>query len=236
MAIFLTTQQAYRLFQRELPEGAYADGSPSAFFTTASVYAKAELVKKAYDNMNRIYQNMFPQSADEQIADWEIKVFGYRLDASLDLPARQQALILKLRQHPGINRQAIIDIINTSIGTGFVYTIIDWNCDVTGGWLLDESQLDIETYLNAGNMVDVTPSLFPGKSLCVNDPAFGKTDQEWLEMREQAYTYEILIYGATLTAEQREALDKALTKGEPARSTHVITDGLDPNDMSNGVN
>lgn len=235
MAIFLDTQQAYRLYQRELPEGAYADGAPSAFFTTASVYAKATLLADFYANMERVYLNMFPQTADEQISDWEIKAFGYNLDASLELEDRQQAVMRKLRQHPGINRQAITDIVVTVLGPLVQFSIIDWNC-MEGAWILDESQLDIDTYLNAGNMVDTTPALFPDANFCINDPVFGKTDQEWAEMQDQAYTYEVIIYGQTITAEQRAALDKALTIGEPARSTHVITDGADPNDVVGGEN
>lgn len=235
MAIFLTTQQAYRLFQRELPEGAYADGPPSAFFTTASTYAKAQLLSAFYDNMQRVYLNMFPQSADEQISDWEIKAFGYNLAASLTLAERQQAVVRKLRQHPGINRQAITDIVVTALGPLVQFAIIDWNCD-DGAWILDESQLDIDTYLNAGNMVDTTPALYPDANFCINDPVFSKTDQEWAEMQDQAYTYEVIIYGQVLTADQRAALDKALTIGEPGRSTHVITDGADPNDVVGGEN
>lgn len=242
MAIFLTAQQSYRLIQRELPEGVYPDGSPSGFFSTASVFSKAKTLETLYSNLNRIYQNMFPQSADEKQLDWEIKAFGYYLDSSLSLEDRQKMVVNKLRQHPGINRKAIEDIVRTIIGTDVTFIVIDWNCDDhgvsngTGLWVLDESQLDIDTYLGGARMSDVTSNLFPGSTMCTNEPQFNKTDEEWALMQEQAYTYEILIYNFTLTAQQRIDLDAALTRGEPARSQHVITDGLDINDIPSGVN
>lgn len=241
MAIFLEAQQIYRLMQRELPEGAYADGSPSAFFTTASVYSKAQTLATAYANLARIYDNMFPQSADEKIHDWELKVFGFYLPDSYTLAERQQAVISKLRERPGINRAAITAIVQTNIGDDKTFQIVDWNCEAgpivgTGVWRIGESQLGVDTYLGGARMADVTPAIYPTANFCINDPIFGKTDDEWAAMQDQAYTYEVQIYGYTLTAEQRAALDKALTKGEPARSNHVITDGLDPNDLPNGEN
>jgi hypothetical protein len=240
VAIFLQADQIYRLMQRELPEGAYADGAPSGFFTTASIYAKSAQIEKLYTNLQRIYGNMFPQSSVENIHDWEIKVFGHYLPDSLTLEERQTEIVNKLRQHPGINRQSIVDIVRTVIGDQ-LFTVIDWNCDGgeingTGVWQIGVSQLGIDTFLGGGAMSDVTPALFPDANFCINDPAFGKTDDEWAAMQEQAYTYEVKIWGYTLTAEQRDALDTALTRGEPARSAHVITDGLDPNDLPSGEN
>lgn len=239
MAIFLSAQQAYRLMQRELPEGAYADGSPSGFFTTASIYAKAAVLETAYNNLNRIYQNMFPQTTDEQVHDWELKAFGYYLPDSYTLSQRQDALVQKLRQRPGINRAAIEDIVRTSIGSDKTFRVIDWNCEGdsesgTGIWELDLSQLSIDTFLGGARTAAITPFLFPTADFCINDPQFNLTDDEWAALQEQAYTYEIRIYGYTLTADQRTQLDAGLTRGEPARSQHVITDGLDLADLPSG--
>jgi Uncharacterised protein conserved in bacteria (DUF2313) len=240
MAIFLQAQDAYRLIQRELPEGVYADGNPSAFYTTASVYAKAVQIAKAYENLENIYINMFPQDADERLVDWEIKAFGYELDASLTLAERRQAVVDKLRQHPGINRLAISDIVLTALGPNIQFAIIDWNCMGGGGgpgvWILDESQLDINTYLGSARMSAITSFTHPGADFCTTDPLseFGITPEEWALYQEQAYTYEVLIFSVTLTADQRSRLDTLLTEGEPARSTHIITDGVDPNDVVNG--
>lgn len=243
MAIFLDAQDAYRLMQRELPEGVYADGSPSAHYTTASVYAKAKTIETAYNNMNRIYQNMFPQSADEKIFDWEVKVFGKVQDSTLSLAERQNNLVLKLRSRPGINRAAIADIVVSVVGPDILFSIIDWNCGGApgqggeGAWLLGESQLGINTYINGARMSDVTPFLFPDGDFCSTDHApFGKTDQEWALMQEQAFTYEVIFYGYTLTADQRSKLDELLQIGEPARSQHYITDNADINDLPGGSN
>lgn len=242
MAIFLTAQQAYRLIQRELPEGVYPDGSPTGFYSTASVYSKAKVFESAYTNLSRIYDNMFPQTADEKQLDWELKAFGYYLDPALSLEDRRKLVINKLRARPGINRIAIEDIVRSVIGSDITFLVIDWNCaqaqtiNGTGVWMIGESQLGIDTYLGGARMADVTELLYPGADFCNNDPIFGKTDEEWAAMQEQAYTYEVLIFDYTLTAAQRAALDEALTRGEPARSAHVITDGQDLNDLPSGVN
>lgn len=239
MAIFLTADQLYRLWQRELPEGVYPDGAPSGFFSTASIYAKAQVFETLYENLQVIYTNIFPQTADEKMPDWQIKAFGYYLDASLTLAQQQAAVVNKLRQRPGINPPSIRDIVVTQIGADKTFTLVEWNCEGdslngTGVWQLGDSQLGIDTFLGLANMAGITPSLFPTANFCINDPLFGISDDTWAAMQTQAYTYEVRIYGYTLTADQRTALDAALTRGEPARSTHVITDGLDPADLPGG--
>lgn len=228
MAIFLTRQQLYRMLQRELPEGAYPDGPPSAFYSTADMDSAAQVMRSAYANDERIYDNFFPQSADEKIADWEIKVFN-ELSQGLTLEERQDRLVTRLRARLGITKADMKSVVLTVIGSDKLVDIIEWGCH-TGGWQIGESQLGIETYLSGANILKAT-----GEGLCGADPAdYGLTEEEWLLMREAAYTYEVLIYGYTLTTEERAEIDRQLSKEEPARSNHVITDGLDPADMLDG--
>ncbi len=234
MAIFLDAQKNYRTLQRELPEGVYADGAPSGFFTTASVYAKSVVLESLYTNMEVIYNNMFPQTADEKQLDWERKAFGKTLDPALSLADRQALVLAKLKAKGGLSRDDMKGVVYSVIGADKDIEIASWGCS-DGGWIIGDSELDISTILNGARQMDVTQFLFPGGDLCsTNHAQFGKTDAEWAIMQEGAYTYEVKIFSYTLTAEQRIELDEALSAAEPARSQHVITDGLDPADHLEG--
>lgn len=231
MAIFLDVSQVYRLLQRELPEGAYPDGAPSGYYSTASIYSKATLIEAAYENLELIYNNFFPQTATEKLLDWEQKAFGEFLDSSLSIAERRDRVIAKLRKRPGITKADMLAIVYSVIGSDKIVEIINWGCG-EGGWSLGVSQLGINTYLNPARLSDVTAFLYPAGDFCDEDKSqFGKTDEEWALMQETAYTFEILIYDYTLTALELAKLNTELYKGAPARSAYVITDGLDSADM-----
>lgn len=229
MPLFLTRAQVYRMLQRELPEGVYPDGAEDKFFSTADMAAVADVAATGYGNLERIYANYFPQTADERIADWEITAFGYNLEAALTLDERRDRVVQKIRARKGIRKSDMKDYVLSIIGSDKTVEISEWGCS-DGGWIINESQLDIETILNGARLTDVT-----GPLICEADPAaYGKTPEEWAIMQEEAYTFEVLIYGYTLTPAERNAIEFALTAGEPARSTHVISDGLNPDDMIDG--
>ena len=228
MPKFLSREEVYRILQRELPPNVYPDGAPSGFYSTADMDSVADVAATGYANLERIYDNIFPQSADERLNDWEITAFGKLLEANLSLEERRDRVITKIRARKGITKRDMEEAVLSIIGSDKLMEIIEWGCR-DGGWQLDESQLDINTFLNGQNLVDVT-----GSMICEADPSeYGKTEEEWLEMREDAYTYEVRIYLYTLTAAERQAIDEALSAAEPARSKHVITDGLNPNDIIN---
>lgn len=230
MPLFLTRQEIYRILQRELPDDCYADGAPSAFFTTADMASVAKTIATAYSNLERIYVNYFPQTADEKIGDWEVEVFGFVSDAVLTLQERRDRVVQKLLNRPGITKadmeRAVTGEIPSLGPSGF--EIIEWGCGCCGegAWILDESELDVSTFLNGQNLVDAV-----GPGLCDASPAdYGKTPAEWAEMQEEAYTFEVRIFNRVLTAAERASLDARLTAAEPARSTHVITDNLTEDD------
>jgi len=146
MPIFPPQDDLYRLFQRESPENAYADGVPGAFFSTADNYANAKILATAYLNLQVVYNNFFPAYADEKIADWEIAYFGMVADDStLTLLQRQQRVIAKIRERKDLSLWTILTAILTGTGTAVDTGVIDpW---VGHEWLLDVSQLDTETFL-----------------------------------------------------------------------------------------
>lgn len=224
MPIFLSQADLYRVLQRELPEDVYADGAPSAFFSTADMNAVAKPLATAYENLERIYDNYFPQYADENVGDWEVTVFGFVSDGDLTLQQRRDRVIAKLRNRPGITRDDIFRAVTATIPelapTGF--DIIVWGCSL-GGWTLDVSELGYDTYLNGYPRTAAV-----GPQLCDLTPGdFGVTEAQWIEMQTEAYTYEIRIAELELTEAQLQALDTVLTAAEPARSTHVITQAAD---------
>jgi hypothetical protein len=229
MPHFLTQAEIYRVLQRELPpDDAYPDGAPSAFFSTAESSAVAKVFGDAYASDEDIYLNYFPVSASGNLADHEFAHFGFTLDQALGLDARRTRLLAKIRTR---RRTTAEDIKNT------VYTIIDSSipvdivADCTGsGWILDESLLDISTILNEFNGLERT-----GPDLCTLDAAdYGFTPEEFQRYQDQAYTYYVLIYGYTLTAQEAADLESVLLASEPARSKHIILDGLDPSDTIGG--
>lgn len=225
MPRFLTREEVYRLLQRELPDVAYPDGAPSAFYSTADMDATAGTIATAYDNQERIYANYFPHSADEKINDWEITAFGVLQDASLTLAERQDRVTAKIRSRKGLTKTDMLQTVQSVIGTDKIIEIVEWGCG-DGGWILDVSLLDYSTILNGIALIQAT-----GPMLCEMGPEdFGLTQAQWVEMQTEAYTYEVLIYGYTLTQNEYDEIHAALNVAEPARSNHVITSGLDPAD------
>lgn len=223
MPLFLTRDIVYRMLQRELPDNVYPDGAPSAFFSTAENDAVASVAATGYANLERIYANYWPQSADERIADWEIKVFGYQLPGTLALADRRTRVIARLRQRLGFRKSDIKAIVLSTIGTDKIVEIINWGCD-EGTWILDDNQLGITTILGIGPRLRAVNPL-----ACEMSAAdFGLTDQDIQDIRDGAYTYGVMIYGYTLTAAEFRQVDADLSVYEPARSRHIIRDGLDP--------
>lgn len=226
---FISRAEAYRILQRESPEGLYPDNGESGSYSAADYSAFSSLIGDASANLSRIFDNYFPQYTDESVSDWEIKVFGYNLDASLTLAERRTRIIEKIRSLKTTTIASLSSTIASTIGASYDFEIVEWGC-VTAGWTLDYSQLDISTILNGFNRLD-----YVGPDLCSYTASdFGLSEEDYLLMREEAYTYEVRIYGATLSLLELKALDKALLEAEPARSQHIIVDGVDPNDKING--
>lgn len=226
MAKFLSRHEIYRLLQRELPEGAYPDGPPSRYYSTADMDSVAAGLASGYTNLERIYDNYFPQTADESQPDWEFKVFGTPLNSNISLQMRRDAVLNKVRNPYGIRKLDMINVVKSIIGLDQLVEIIEWGC-ADGAWILNESELEISTYLGGADLM-----AYPGRSAC--DIPDGLTAEQWAIYQEDAYSYDVLIYDYTLTAAQREEIERQLNIEEPARSRHFIYDGLDSADMISG--
>ncbi len=220
MPKFLTQNELYRLLQRELPEGVYPDGQPSAFYSTAENDSVASVAATGYANLESIYNNYWPQTADEKITDWEITAFGKPLEASFTLEERRDRVVAKLRSKKGITRRDMIEAVQSIIGTDKNISIRTWSgCGAFSGWRIGVSLLGYDTYLGSINLLRAT-----GPNLCSSNPSdFGLTIDEWKLMREAAYTYEVVIDGYIPSQRELAAINAALDAAEPARSKHVIT-------------
>lgn len=236
---FLTAEIVYRALQREAPEDLYPDGAPSAFFSTADQFATAKEFEALYSNLGRIYENIFPGSADELMSQWENTIFGFPQSQLPTLADAQARLLEKINRPRGINRARIEAIVESIVGPDVVFEIADWGCEEFA-WFLDISELDINTNLNSGNGSPPGGQYDQGLNCrYLTSPPPGMNMDEWQSVRTEAYTYSVLIYDYVLSDpwglfDERSALEAALKKVEPARSAHFIQDGLDSNDMLSG--
>lgn len=230
MPKFLTQEECYRLLQRELPAGVYPDGAASGHYSTADMASVASVAATGYANAERIYDNYWPQTADERMSDWEITAFGYRLTAALNLAERRDRVVQKIRARKGLTKGDMVSVVKGIIGSDKLVDISEWGC-ATGVWIIGVSQLGIETILGGSPAV----ATVTGPDICDANPAdYGLTPEEWAQIQQEAYTYQVNVYGYTLTQAEYEAIDSALSAAEPARSAHVIVSGLNPEDMIDG--
>lgn len=229
MAKFLTREEIYRLLQRELPPNVYPDGLPEKHYSTADMYSVADVVASGYANAKTIYDNYFPRTADENLPQWEILAYGTTLDKNIPIAVRRDRVEQKIRTRKGIRKQDIKDVVLSVLGTDKLVDIITHN-NTDGAWFLDYSELGVSTFLNRYNGVDAV-----GFDACETDYAsYGYTEEEWNELREDAYTYEVRVYGYILTSLDIQNLNTALDNAEPARCNRIFTDNLNPENMVGG--
>ncbi len=225
MALFLTQATLYRVLQRELPEDVYPDsGRPEEFWSTASVAAKAEVLAQLYADLETVYDNYWPQTANEEgIALHEIAYYGV-LSTDLTLEQRRDRILAKMRALPSLSIPDLTDLVESELPPGTLVRLVPYNADLEGSmeggtWYLGVSELGVDTYLGAYG----SHAFPPGTDVCEMDGSeIGLTPTEWLEYRANAYTYEVQIWDYTPTADELAAIELALTPAEPARSTHVV--------------
>lgn len=240
MPTFLTQPQLYRVLQRELPSNVYPDGPPSAFFSTAENDSVAKVYASAYANMERIYDNQFPQHTSERINDWEITAFGKVNSTGLSLAERISRILTKLQQQRSLAMWEILTLIAGYIPEGKFVQIVEWGCGEGFGWKLGASRLGIDTVLSWGARSLLGDSDTPcediknatgwklGKSPLGSETRLtgSLTWQLISTVQAKAYTYEIRIFDYELPAADLEELKRQLDLSEPARSGRVIFQNL----------
>ncbi len=240
MAIFLDRQQLYRVLQRELPDGVYPDGAPSAFFSTADMDSVARTIESTYDNMERIYDNFFPQTADEKIDDWLRKMFQSP-PSSLSLADKRAKVITKVRAQPKINLWEILRLVAGFLPVGKYVQIIEYCNPSQSGWLLDEAELGLSTILadpitfaSLGVSAQNWCSFVAGLQWRIGEGQLGintalAEDGLYLNVtnvQKQAFLYEVRIFDYTVTGADFQQMKEEITLAEPARSSHIIRQNL----------
>jgi len=224
VAKFLTAQELYRLLQREYPPHAYPDGSPGTFYSTASAYAKSQVLASAYENLETIYDNLFPQTAEAQLDEWEIKVFG-KLSVNLTTEERRQRLLAKLRNQKKINLWKVLITVLGFLPEGTYVQISEWgNFYSDGGWVIGVSQLGLNTRFAHANGFGYTLD-------AVESGVGPATPSDLVEAMVNAYTYEIRIFSA-VSDSTLEEIELAVLETEPARSVHYTFSGLSLSDYN----
>jgi hypothetical protein len=219
VAKFLTTEELYELIQRELPEDAYPhSGNPADYLSTADSDATARVFATAYENLQSIEANNFPQSADEEaIGKWEVRYFGAVQGGPLTLTERRDRVLQKGRERRTMSPDDLRDIVKGVIGSDKVVEIGEWSCG-TGSWMLDVSQLGVQTYLDRGR---------PG--------VIGLAGGDLTDALEHAYSYTVRIYAYTPTASELKTIVTLLNKAEPSMSIREIISNLNAADTFGGT-
>lgn len=228
------------MLQRESPEGVYADGPPSAFFTTASMDAKAKTLETAYSNLSRIYENYFPQSADERIDDWLVKMFGTTL-GNLTLDEKRAKVIAKIRAQPRINLWEILTLVAGYLPEGKYVQIIEYCNQAQSSWVLDESQLGLNTifdlpikFADLGVPSDQWCKYVSSLQWRLGEGQLGTQTAlapetlyvDVTNVQKQAFIYEIRIFETALVGADLQSMEREVVKAEPARSSHITRQNL----------
>lgn len=222
MSKFLNTDELYRLLQRELPEDVYPDGAPEAFYSTAENHSVARSVSGVYLAMEQVYNNFFPQSATEQISDWEVKVFGKTLDAALSVQQRRDRLIGQLRSQLSISLWDLLTFVNSYVPAGTFTRIVEYNGAENEIWILNQSQLNLDTILGFGQIATIydESACDTANSLWLSNPAAIEA------IRKQAYFFEIQIFGYQLSSIELADLIDNVQQLDPARSDFIVRQNL----------
>lgn len=241
MPKFLSRDEIYRILQRELPEDLYADGPATGFYTTADMASVADVVATGYGNLQRIYDNYFPQTTDEFIDKWAEKMFiGKSFDPSVTLQQKRDAVIAKIRKQPTITLWEVLTLVASYIPEGKYAQVAAYNCGSASSWVLDQSELDVDTRLGFNfQFQDLTIDMsqwcqtISNRGWTLDIDALDETTEldligyeELIFPQLDAYGYEVRIFDYAVTGTQYAQMVKQIHETEPARSVSVIFQNL----------
>lgn len=238
--LFLTDEQLLDLLLAELPDGVYAQDRANApnpahnSYSSSEMRATATILAGVYTSAQQVFSNYFITTlAEDGLGQWETDYFGGVQDASIGFLARQQNLFAKFRATGGLSMPYITSVVSGILDpVGLPFAILALSGQVntngdTGTWILGYSSLGQDTYLGdldplIGERIGYTPL-----DCSLDYAAAGITADQLLQIQNQAYAYEVRIYG-NADATTLSLLEKTLTKLEPARSTHYIFNNSTP--------
>lgn len=237
MAKFISRDQIYRILQRELPEDVYPDGQPSAFFSTADMASIADAVATGYGNLERIYDNYFPQTTDESIDKWIAKMFvGVSFDASVTLQDKRDRVIAKVRKMAQITLWEVLTVAASYVPAGKYVQIVE-NCSSQGQWQLGVSRLGKDTVLGFDHkffelgiadddwcgFLSTFDGWKLGRSKLGTSTKLSKFSfLQIIDPALAAYGYKLRFYDFQVTGTSFAQMIKTINETEPARSVHLI--------------
>lgn len=220
MPTFATTEQIFDLIASELPENMFSqDRADNPDYTkrsvsSAEIRAYAQLIEDLYTNLKAIYDDQTILTASETaIPRWEKMLFAESQDSGQSYQVRVSNLVSKIRANGGISFQVIYDILSgLFVGTGLAFDLVTLNGNNGGAWILDESILDVSTYLS-----EIDPINYANLGCDFSSYPPGVLEQ----VQRVAYTYQVRVYGHANDA-LIARINQVCTDFEPARSTHEI--------------
>jgi hypothetical protein len=130
-------------------------------------------------------------------------------------------VLQKLRDKPTLNPATLITVVKSVIGSDKDVELLE-RFSPDRIWRIGRSKLGHTTTFGGLGRLHIT-----GPDACDADPLdHGLTTGQWLEVRQDAYEYEIRIYAYTPSADELAELDRQLTIAERSTTRHVILSGL----------
>jgi hypothetical protein len=215
MPKFLSQAEIYNLLHREAPENVYPEGPRTSTYSNAEWDSTAKVLSQLYLAASGIYKNFFPQHADEQLVDWEVKCFGSANSTGASVQDRIGAILSHLRAQANMSKWDLLTSL-CSLVPGVFFEIIE-------NYTLQE----LTSYDCRGENAD----LIWGRDWTLGDPlppnAFAEpyilaSKAQLYELRGRAFGYIVKVYSTALTNVQKDSIEKFLTKSEPARSEHSL--------------
>lgn len=245
MPTFLTKQNVYDIINSELPDGLFAySPNPGQFYITAEIDSYAKTIADTYQTMQAVYNNMFVQTADEKIADFEVMYFGSKVVGNLTLEERKARILAKIRSQNFVAVWDLLTFIASYVPEGTFVQIVEYG-SLSGRdtWIINSdtasdndqlyvSELGFTTFLSyecTQQLQGTNADQVWGEGWQQNDPLpagvggnANITQTELLDIRKTAYTYEIRIFNYTMPADLLLLFEKDLKEIEPARCAHIL--------------
>lgn len=254
MPKFLTASEVYGVISNELPDGLFAySPQPNKFYITAEFYSYSAGIANTYTTMQAIYKNLFVTTAEENIPDYEVMYFGKKANTDLTIEERRGRLLAKIRSQLSVSVWDLLTFIVSYLPEGTFAQLVEygnfnsrdvWQVGVDFGvyGAVDTCELGTMSYLAAGCPQELTGELAdevwgPGWNYLDPLPEHVTGDAQitqakMLAMRETAYTYEIRIFGYTLSAEAQVQFEQDLLAIHPCRSQYYLQQNLDLTDYN----
>lgn len=228
-AIFLNVEQTMDILLGEMPRDLYASDRADSSdlnkrsYSSSEIRAHAQMFANLYSNLDDIEENKFVTTLNVNgISKWEKQLFPFAVDSSQPFDTRKQNAVTKYRATGGISNAYINALVHSVLDPlGLAFDISSYCGMNNGGWILDNTPLDVGTFLAYldplfGAQQDHVPL-----DCDLDYVAAGITAQDLLDIQTTAYTYEVRIYG-NADAMTLSSLDQLLTRSEKAGSTHLI--------------